>query len=64
MKARILEVKPVWIKYFQLVPVAGEERDGEEKTEVEESNKEAEVEVMPQQRKSRRLSSVSEGENE
>ena len=64
LKARISEVKPVWTKYFQLAPVAEEEEDGEEKDEVEESDEETEVEVMPQQRKSRRLSSISEGENE
>ena len=49
---------------FELAPIAEEEEDGEEKNKVEESDEEAEVEVMPQQRKSRWLSSISEGENE
>ena len=64
LKARIAEVKPVWTKYFELAPVAEEEEDGEEEDEVEESDEEAEVEVMPQRRKSRRLSSINEDENE
>ena len=64
LKARICKVEPVWTKYFELAPVAEEEEDGEEENEVEESDEEAELEVMPRQRKSRRLSSISEGENE
>ena len=64
MKARIRKVEPVWTKYFELAPIAEEEEDGEEENEVEESDEKAEVEVMPQQRKSRRMSSISEGENE
>ena len=64
LKARVCKVNPVWTKYFELAPTAEEEEDGEEENEVEESDEEAEVDVMPQQRKSRWLSSISEGENE
>ena len=64
MKARIRKVEPVWTKYFELAPIAEEEKDGEEENKVGESDEEVEVEVMPQQRKSRRLRSISEGENE
>ena len=64
LKARIAEVKTIWTKYFQLAPVAEEEEGGEEEVEVEESDEEVEIEVMSQRRKSRRLSSISDGENE
>ena len=64
LKARFFKVEPVCTKYFELAPIAKEEEDGEEENEVQESDEEADVEVMPQQRKSRRLSSISEGENE
>ena len=64
LKTRSCKVEPVWTKYFELTLAAEEEEDGEEGNEVKESDEEAEFEVMPQQRKSRRLSSISEGENE
>ena len=63
LNARIAEVEPVWTKYSQLTPVGKEEEDEEEEDEVEESDEEAEVEFMPQRPKSRRLSSISEGEH-
>ena len=64
LTARICKVEPVWTKYFELAPVAEEEEDGEEENEVKESDDEAEAEVMPQQQQPRRLSSISEDENE
>ena len=64
LTVRIAEVEPVWTKYFQLAPVAEEEEDGEDEDEEEESDEEVMIKVMPQRRKSRRLSSISEDENE